>query len=266
MIQKANFHTHTTFCDGRDTMEDMVRTAVEKGFVALGFSGHSYGKYDEGYCMTRAGTQAYKRELARLREKYAGQIRLYCGIEQDDLAEDPAVGFDYVIAGVHYVLKDGVYVSVDAGKDNLVRCVNRYWNGDYYAFAADYYAQLGGVAERHHPDFIAHFDLLTKFNEGKNGSILFDEQDPRYLAAAQGALDRLIQADIPFEINTGAIARGYRKTPYPSRTMMLRIRDMGGRFIYSSDCHDRSKLDCGFDDVVRMAEEMNLRLVDFRLV
>ena len=38
---KTSFHTHTTFCDGKNTPEEMVVAAIEKGFVALGFSTHS---------------------------------------------------------------------------------------------------------------------------------------------------------------------------------------------------------------------------------
>ena len=36
----SNFHTHTTFCDGKSTVEEVVRSAIEKGFDAIGFSGH----------------------------------------------------------------------------------------------------------------------------------------------------------------------------------------------------------------------------------
>ncbi len=36
----ANFHTHTVFCDGRNTPEEVVLSAIEKGFSAIGFSGH----------------------------------------------------------------------------------------------------------------------------------------------------------------------------------------------------------------------------------
>ena len=47
---KANLHTHTSFCDGKNSPEEMVRSAVEKGFDVLGFSGHSYTPFDETYC------------------------------------------------------------------------------------------------------------------------------------------------------------------------------------------------------------------------
>ena len=28
----ANYHTHTNFCDGKDSAEDIVKIAIEKGF------------------------------------------------------------------------------------------------------------------------------------------------------------------------------------------------------------------------------------------
>lgn len=38
----ANFHTHSTFCDGKNTPEEIVLAALEKGFVSIGFSSHGY--------------------------------------------------------------------------------------------------------------------------------------------------------------------------------------------------------------------------------
>ena len=40
MALRANYHTHTTFCDGSDSAEDVVLAAIDKGFSHLGFSGH----------------------------------------------------------------------------------------------------------------------------------------------------------------------------------------------------------------------------------
>ena len=36
-----NLHTHTTYCDGKNTAEEMVQKAIELGFRSLGFSGHA---------------------------------------------------------------------------------------------------------------------------------------------------------------------------------------------------------------------------------
>ena len=39
---RSDLHMHTIYCDGVDTPEDMILTALEKGLTAIGFSGHSY--------------------------------------------------------------------------------------------------------------------------------------------------------------------------------------------------------------------------------
>lgn len=36
--QKQNLHTHTTFCDGVDAPEELIREAMARGFDSLGFS------------------------------------------------------------------------------------------------------------------------------------------------------------------------------------------------------------------------------------
>ena len=40
-----NLHQHCTFCDGKDTPEEMIAYAIEKGFDSIGFSSHSYNPY-----------------------------------------------------------------------------------------------------------------------------------------------------------------------------------------------------------------------------
>ena len=42
MKHLQNLHTHSTYCDGNDTLEEMIQTCMAKGFTSLGFSGHSY--------------------------------------------------------------------------------------------------------------------------------------------------------------------------------------------------------------------------------
>ena len=63
---KSNVHTHTTFCDGQDSMEDMVKAAVSLGFDTLGFSFHSYTPFDPSYCIR--DYYEYMREFERLRK------------------------------------------------------------------------------------------------------------------------------------------------------------------------------------------------------
>ena len=37
-MMRADLHVHTTFCDGKNTPEEVVLTAIEMGLCKLGFS------------------------------------------------------------------------------------------------------------------------------------------------------------------------------------------------------------------------------------
>ena len=45
-ILNSNAHTHTTFCDGKNTVEEMVQAAIDRNFVSLGFSVHGWTPYE----------------------------------------------------------------------------------------------------------------------------------------------------------------------------------------------------------------------------
>ena len=77
---------------------------------------------------------------------------------------------------------------------------------------------------------------------------MFDEQDERYLAAARHAVDVLIPKGVLFEINTGAISRGYRDAPYPAAPIYDYIREKGGKFILSGDTPRAENLCYAFDE------------------
>ena len=98
-----NYHTHTTFCDGTASLEEMVQSAIRNGLCTIGFSGHSYTAYDKSYCMSLENTKKYWHEIQFLKKKYADQIEILCGIEQDFGSDEPTDDYDYVIGSVHAV-------------------------------------------------------------------------------------------------------------------------------------------------------------------
>lgn len=238
-----DLHVHTTFSDGRNTPEEMVMAAIAKGMDTIGFSDHSYTAFDTAYCIPKEQIPAYRAEIAALKEKYAGQIRILCGIEQDFYSEEPTDGYDYVIGSVHYVKAGDEYFPIDESKERLLDGVRLYFSGDIYALIEAYYETVSQVAERIRPNIIGHFDLITKFNETGE---LFDDMHPRYIAAWQRAADKLLEANIPFEINTGAISRGYRTAPYPATPIREYLAAQGAKFLLSSDSHRADTLCFGF--------------------
>jgi len=239
----SNYHTHTHFCDGKNSPEEMVLQAIRLGCPELGFSGHSYLPFGTDYCMTPEKTRQYQAEIRRLQEKYAGQIKILLGIEQDYFSETSTEGYDYVIGSVHSVRKDGHDLEVDHSRQIFIENTQKHYGGDYYAYAEDYYALVGDVYRKTGCQIVGHFDLITKFNEG---NMLFDTAHPRYQAAANKALDALMDAPVILEVNTGAISRGYRTAPYPAREFLSRWLKAGKKVHFSSDCHNKENLLFGY--------------------
>ncbi len=250
---KANYHCHTTYCDGKNTAEEMVLSAIEKGFTILGFSGHGYMDFDSSYCMSKDGVNQYRAEISRLAEKYKDKITIYLGIEHDMYSGESVEGFQYVLASAHYILLEGNYLCVDYSLEVSKDHINRYFAGDPYSYAEEYFKTVSQVVEKGHGDIIGHFDLVAKFNENNE---LFDENHPRYKKAVKQAVEILLKTGKPFEINTGAIYRGLRTVPYPSRYALELICKGGGDIVVCSDSHDTASLGCYYEQSLDLMREV----------
>ena len=237
-----NLHTHTVYCDGKDTPEEIVLEAINKGFCALGFSGHM-NSFDAEVSMSREGERKYLKEINALKEKYKNEIKILAGVERDYYESEPMLDYDYVIGSVHYLKVGDEYMSIDHSLPYFERLVSAC--GGVKPMCENYFSLVGDTLSKMTPDIIGHFDLVCKFNAG---GVYFDEEDPVYLKQATDAMERLCH--IPFEVNTGAGSRGYKNHPYPSIPLLKRLKDMGGRVVFSSDCHSKENLDFRYNDAL----------------
>ena len=253
MKNKQSLHTHTLYADGKNTPEELVLAAIAKGFDAIGFSEHSYlpdPLVPEQ--LTIEDMARYKEEVAQLKEKYKGQIDVFCGLEYDFYSDVPTEGLDYMIGSVHYLDFDGEKVTFDWDVPGTRNYVNRFFGGDFMAFAKTYFATVARLPERGNFDIIGHFDLLAKNNEkGK----FWDAMSKEYLDMGFEAIHGL-KGKIPlFEVNTGAISRGYRTAPYPQMEFLKEFKRLGFGAVITSDCHNKDFLDCAFADAAaRLAQ------------
>ncbi len=252
-------HTHSRLCDGRDTLADMAAAACAAGAVSFGASGHSHTPipHDAGVTLPEDLT-AYQREVLRLREEYAGRMDVLFGIEWDSLSGgEPPEDLDYWIGSVHNLRDDsrGEYHAVDWDMEELQLCRDRMFHGDIWAMLRRYYAEEAQMARRR-PTILGHFDLITKYN-GDNA--LFDEADARYRRAALDALHAADPAATVLEINTGAMARGYRTAPYPALFLLREWREMGGRVILTADAHSADAIAYGCEAAGELAVTAGFR-------
>ncbi|MBQ6065224.1 MAG: histidinol-phosphatase [Clostridia bacterium] len=250
----SNIHTHTTFSDGKNTPEEMILAAVKTGFHTIGFSDHSYTPFDGSYCMKRENYDAYRAEILSLKERYKGRIDVLYGTEFDYYSPaELKEGFDYFIAGVHYIRAGGTYYAVDHCVEATLQGVNEGCGGDEKEYVRRYYENVVGCAALK-PLYVAHFDLLTKFG-------VIDETTDFYRKTALEALDALLDADLPIEINTGAMARKKKDVPYPAKFLLERVAERDGCVILGSDCHNADYLDYAFDEALSRAKEAGVKNV-----
>ena len=241
----------------------MSSAACAQGLTTLGFTGHSYTQRDREYCMSPSRTAQYKATIAKLKTEYKGKVDILCGIEWDPLSEDKRTGYDYWIGSAHHLYgkNTGKYYELDFRPQDLHACIYDDFAGDPLAAVEANFAEVEKVAAMG-PDILAHIDLIKKLNAAGE---FFDEESPRYKAAALKALNAAKEHGCLLEVNTGSVYRGYRKDFYPSAWMLEEWNKMGGKVIITSDSHDINILTYGFDEaaaairgVLAQKEERNM--------
>ena len=207
--------------------------------LSLGFSDHSFTACDTSYCMKLSDYEAYASEVNKLKEEYKSSLPVYLGIEKDYYSEIDRGAFDYVIASVHYIVRDGVCYPIDHSRVQQEECIRDAFGGSVLDMAKCYYGMVAEHAAAAKPDVIGHFDVINKFS-------IMPESDERYMKIALDAMTEAAKYCKYFEINTGGISRGWRTTPYPSDYLLRHLLTLGGEIVINSDSHHPDNLDFRF--------------------
>lgn len=257
MKNKQNLHIHTTYTDGKNTPTQIVQAAIARGFDSIGFSEHTYNRYSRSiHQMTVSDMETYKTEIRALKETYRGIIDIFCGLELEHYSDVPTEGYDYLIGSLHYLNVSGDILGFDRGLEETRQYIENNFGGNGLAFAKQYFESLVCLPEKNKLDILGHFDIITKNNEKGH---FWDPSEKEYLDSGREAIHAL-RGKIPlFEVNTGAIARGYRTEPYPQMEFLREFCRCGFGAVISSDCHNREFIDCFYEE----AEQL-LRAAGFR--
>ena len=250
-MYRQNLHTHTSYGDGKDTPKQIIEHAKSIGFDSIGFSGHSYMHYSPKNSMSQESTKAYIQDIRALQKQYEGEIEVYCGLEFDMYSIVDLSEYDFVIGAMHYFQKDGRYIPFDRSVEWVQGVIDEEFGGDGLRYARAYYENFAKITDYGRVDIVGHFDLITKHAERHS---FFDQADKKYQSYALDALHTLAKTVGVFEINTGAIARGYRTTPYLAPFLLKELKRIGGKILFSSDCHDKTFLDCNFKQSIEYAK------------
>lgn len=191
--------------------------------------------------MAPADLPAYRAAVEAEREKYAGRMEVFLGLEQDFFSPRPEGNFDYLIGSVHGLCLDGRLYAVDESPESFARLAERC--GGMESLVREYYRLLAETPARTGCTILGHFDLVTKFNEQNR---FFDPESPRLRAFALEALEALAARDVIFEVNTGAISQSWRTAPYPAAFLLKEMRRKKARVCITGDSHAADALLTGF--------------------
>jgi histidinol-phosphatase (PHP family) len=251
----VNFHTHSNFCDGKEEPRLYVESAIEKGFIALGFSSHAPTPFELDWTLNNEKLPFYFEEIKKLKEEYRGKIEIYLGLEFDFFkkAQYQSIYFnykemlDYNLASVHFLSdrKNEKFYIIDGSIDSYINALNEVFKGDVKSFVKEYYNLIKEMILTYKPDIIAHIDLIKKNNKD---AVFFKETEEWYREAILETLDIVSKSSSILEVNTGGIARGSISDFYPSEWLFKECYRRNIPVIINSDAHDPGKIDALFTE------------------
>ena len=78
----ANYHTHSTFCDGNNSLQEIAKFAYENGVNYLGFSSHSAYPATTGCEMHPEKFSQYREDIFQLKSQYKDKMEILYGYEE----------------------------------------------------------------------------------------------------------------------------------------------------------------------------------------
>lgn len=262
----TSLHTHTYYCDGKYSAEDMVLAAINNNMQSIGISTHGPTPFVSDWNIKNNNIEKYISEIQFLKEKYKDSIEIYLGMELDYI---PGIGFDdltkemikildYYIGSLHYLgtFNNGVMWTVDYNLEELLQGINESFGGNKRLAVETYYDLIAEMAYLYEPPIIGHLDLFKKNNKN---NILFDEKEEWYINAVDKCLNVIKNTSSVVEINTGGISRGYVTEQYPSRFIIKMLMEKEIPIIINSDAHTTDGIVCKFEDMYKLVYDIGIR-------
>ena len=247
-----DYHMHTTFSDGHNTHEEMVLSAIEKGFDEIGFSDHFCIKQPCTWAVGADGIAQLEEKVIEMRVKYSDQINILFGIEVDYFSDKEKeirkslqqFSFDYIIGSIHF-LDDWNY---DTDKSRY----SEFSNDFLYDW---YFREFQSAAKSGLFDIMAHPDLIKKFR-------IWPETSRKQLF--EETAEVLARSGVGFEINTSGKDRPCGEF-FPGRELLSAFFKADVPVTMGSDSHLKEQIGRHFAEAKTILKEIGYtKMMRFR--
>ncbi|TFG17815.1 MAG: histidinol-phosphatase HisJ [Promethearchaeota archaeon] len=260
-----DWHSHNELCrHARGSIEDYIKTAINKGLNLIGISDHFPYECLEGidaipyeeYAMKLGELDLYLSRVKNLKEKYQNIIEIKLAFELDYIkpqvsAHKPYLkpyseDLDYILGSVHILLRNGKLFAFDDNRFlndyQLYESINQIYI-DYYHIMQDMISSSDFSF-----DIISHFDLPKKYNkQPEDAEIIADHIDK--------TLELIRKKDLTIEINTS----GWRKEvkeQYPSKKIIKKMYELDIPILLGSDAHRPDEVGYRFKEALKLVRDI----------
>lgn len=267
MGKNSNFHSHCTFCDGRSHPEDFVKFALSKRFRAYGFSSHSPLPFETFWNMSKEDMTEYITEINRLKNKYAGEIEIYTGLEIDyiDATYNAKIPYfqdlplDYRISSIHFLpwkapLLEENMVCIDGGYADYETGVNQHFGGSIRRMTECFFENSMQMVEIGGFDIVGHIDKIY-MNGCRHPD--FDIHADWYQRPFLQLLDLVAEKGLIVEINCKTKTRKGQTFPHIESFPELKKRNIP--VMVNSDCHFPDLVNDGREETLRLLKNIGFR-------
>lgn len=257
----SNFHTHSLYCDGHSSIEEILNEAIKLKMDNLGFSSHAPLQIINEWAMPNFETlEKYIQEIENLKQKQDQNLTIFTGLEADyapnissnfeDLKK--IYNLDYIIGAVHLVNKAETEEPwfIDGPEENFIHGLKNVFQNDIKTAVYAYFNQLFEMLQTQKFDIIAHFDKI-KLN---NANRFFDENEKWYKDLTIETLKLIKENDVIMEINTRAFYKKRREDFFPSFYLLKQAKEMDIKIIINSDAHHFTELISGYEEAFLAAK------------
>lgn len=235
IVTSIDGHVHTALCrHASGTMEQYVEAALTKGLAGIVFLEHlECGiNYFERTWLTDEDFVIFRREAARLKEKYAGRVEVLCGVEvgYNPKAVDRLLAFleqqqwDRIGLSYHFYEVDGRHINLFSRKQQNLDAIaavgaERILEG--------YYRGLLEAISRIDGQVVCHLDAALRHAKTES---CFD---------AEGMIDELLAAMAKrrFALEVNAAGFAIRNEQFPATSILRRAAALDIPLWAGSDSH-----------------------------
>jgi histidinol-phosphatase (PHP family) len=259
-----NYHTHSVYCDGKSSLEEIVERAHQLRLHSVGFSSHAPLPFVRSWCMKADQLKMY---LKNSKDVKCDELEIYSGLEVDYIPtkigpKDFQSLLDYTIGSVHFVetFSDGQGFEIDLSHQSFLEGLEKIFKNDIKELICRYYELTRKMIEESTPTIVGHLDKIKIQNVGNK---FFKESDSWYQHEIKETLDCLKKSGAILEVNTRGVYQKKCETVYPSPWILLLALQKKIPITISSDAHHPKDLITYFEPTARLLLQLGFREISY---